>query len=231
MNFMVLPYFLKKILQTSLLFLFFFAGACAPAEITPPPDGYLETVIAGTLQALPTLTPASSATETATSVVVQPSATLWPVETDPPVLAAVPTLTHFPTITSPPAAYIPVPITPGPRQGDYNYACRVLSYNPVNYYNIKPGQKIQVAWRVKNDGAEAWDVNSIDIAMLAGINMAIGSHRGRFDIHTTVLAGSSTTISFEIQAPDDPGEHSNNWSLARGNHMFCRLILRVHVVK
>lgn len=228
---MVLPYLLKKILQTSMLFLLFFAGACAPAEITPPPDGYLETVVAGTLQALPTLTPVPSATQTATSVVVHPSATLWPVETDPPVLAVVPTLTHFPTLTSPPAAYVPVRITPGPRQGDYNYACRVLSYNPVNYYNVKPGQTLQVSWSVKNDGAEAWDVNSIDIAFRSGIKMAIGSHRDRFDIHTTVAAGSTTAISFNIQAPDEPGEHSNNWSLARGNHMFCRLMFRVHVVK
>ena len=91
MNYMALPYLLKKILQTRMLFLFFFAGACAPAEITPPPDGYLE----------------------------------------------------------------PVRITPGPRQGDYNYAYRVLSYNPVNYYNVKHGQKLQVTWNVKNDGAEA----------------------------------------------------------------------------
>jgi hypothetical protein len=205
-------------------------ASCAPGVRALDSQSALETMVAATVRALPTLTPARSSTATITPISVRPTSTMvWDIETPSSTPGAMPSLTPFPSLTSPPATYRPVRITPGPRQGDYLYACRVLSYNPANYYNISPGQKFTVTWSVKNDGQLEWDLNSIDVAFRSGEKMTIAGDR--FDIPGTVASGASMTVSITMTAPNKPGEYSNTWSLARGDSFFCKFSFRVHVVK
>lgn len=206
-------------------------ASCAPGARALDSSSALETMVAATVRALPTLTPARSATATPPPTSVRPTSTImvWEIETPSSTPGVMPSLTPFPSLTSPPATRRLVRITPGPRQGDYNYACRVLSYNPVNYYNISPGQNFTVTWSIKNDGKLDWDVNDIDVAFRSGEKMAIAGDR--FDISATVPGGGSTAISITMTAPNKPGEYSNTWSLARGDSFFCKFSFRVHVVK
>lgn len=217
------------LLACSLLFV-----SCAPGARPIDSESALQTIVAATVRVLPTQTPVPTTTATATTgsrpSLAQPSATIvFEAETPSSTPAEMPSLTPFPSLTSPPATYRPVRITPGPRQGDYNYACRVMSYNPVNYYNISPGQNFTVTWSIKNDGKLDWDVNDIDVAFRSGEKMAIAGDR--FDIPATVPAGTNLGVSITMIAPNKPGEYSNTWSLARGDNLFCRFSFRVHVVK
>jgi hypothetical protein len=212
-------------LAVSLLFV-----SCAPGREGLDTSSVLETMVAATVRALPTATLVPSATITATATrttVVLPTATPWPTEPPSRTPGPIPSLTPFPSLTAA-ATYRVVKITPGPRQGDYNFACRSLSYNPVHYYNLSPTQTFTVSWRVKNDGASEWDLNSIDVAMRSGEKMAIGGTR--FDLSESVPSGSSYTISITMKAPNKPGEYANTWSLARGDSFFCKLSFRAYVV-
>jgi hypothetical protein len=201
-------------------------SSCAPSTAELDSQFVLETVIAQTVQALPTQTPVPSLTATLWPTSARPSATLWVVETPTQAPMFMPSLTPFPTV--PPPIVVPT-IKPGPRQGSYNFACKVLSYNPVHYYNISPGQRIRVGWFIKNDGVMAWDHNSIDIALRSGENLAI---RGkRVDLEVSVAAGAGATIAIDIQVPDKPGEYVSHWSLVRGDQSFCKVSFHVHVVK
>lgn len=216
-----------RLLFLAVLLLF---TSCAPGRVGLDTSSVLETMVAATVRALPTVTliPSATITTTATrTTVVLPTATPWPTETSSRTPGPIPSLTSFPSLTVA-ATYRVVKITPGPRQGDYNFACRLLSYNPVHYYNLSPTQTFTVSWRIKNDGASEWDLNSIDVALRSGEEMAIGGTR--IDLAATVPAGSSYTISITMRAPNKPGEYANTWSLARGDSFFCKFSFRAHVV-
>lgn len=206
-------------------------ASCAPGARALDSQSALETMVVATVRALPTLTTVRIATATTTPTAVRPTSTImvWDIETPSSTPGVIPSLTPFPSLTSPPATRRSVRITPGPRQGDYSYACRVLSYNPINYYSISPGQRFTVIWSIKNDGKIAWEVNDIDVVFRSGEKMAVAGER--FDIPATVPSGASMAVSITITAPNKPGEYSNTWSLARGDNSFCNFSFRVHVVK
>lgn len=208
-----------RILRGVFCLLTVFLAACVPAA-GPVPDGMLETMVAGTIQALPSHTPQPTATLTMEPTVERPTATDLPTETPLPSLTPMstftPTLTNTPIPTATPAGY-----NFGKKQGDANFGCVVLAQFPADGFEASPGQDIAVTWRIQNTGSRDWPRESIDIGYVSGEKMAIGGTL--FDLSKTVPAGQIGDIMITFEAPRNKGAGTFRtiWSLLRGSTPFC----------
>jgi hypothetical protein len=187
---------------------------------TSMPEGMLETMVAATIQALPSLTLQPAATLTVEPTLERPTATDLPSETPPPSLTLMPTftptLTDTPIPTATPAGY-----NFGKKQGDAKFGCVVLAQFPADGFEASPGQDIAVTWRIRNIGSRSWDKESTDIGYVSGEKMAIGGTL--FDLSKTVPAGQIGDIMLTFEAPKNKGAgtYRTIWSLFRGSTPFC----------
>lgn len=194
-------------------------AACAPPA-TPLPPGMMETMVAATIQALPSSTPQPSATLTVEPTLERPTATDLPTETPLPSLTPMPTftstLTNTPIPTATPAGY-----NFGKKQGDSSFGCVVVAQFPADGFEASPGQDIAVTWRIQNVGSRDWAKESIDIGYISGEKMAIGGTL--FDLSKTVPAGQVGDIMLTFEAPKNKnaGAYRTVWSLFRGSTPFC----------
>lgn len=196
-----------------------FLAACAPVAL-PMPEGMLETMVAGTIQALPSTTSQPTATLTMEPTLERPTATDLPTETPAPSLTPVPTFTPIPTDTPIPTA-TPAGYNFGKKQGDANFGCVVLVQFPADGFEASPGQDIAVTWRIRNVGSRSWDKESTDIGYVSGEKMAIGGTL--FDLSKTVPVGQIGDIMLTFEAPKNKsaGTYRTIWSLLRGSTPFC----------
>ena len=193
-------------------------NACSPMIATQPP-GMLETMVAATVNALPSSTVLPTTTSTLAPTIVRPTLTDLPTTTPLPTIPPLPTVTPLPTSTEVPMA---TTTASGPiikRQGDANFACAVLSQLPANYLQASSGQDIPVAWRIRNMGERDWEKENIDIGYISGQKMAIGGTR--FDLSKTIRAGDVGDIILTFEAPDKAGTYTTVWALFRGSNPFC----------
>lgn len=210
---------LQFCVYTSLLFLL----ACAPVA-TPPPEGYFETIVAATIQALPTNTPYPTGTDTPRAT--RPPAT----EISTPTLAV--SLTPFPTFTlTPTLTETPTEVGVAARQGVYqgggNFACMVMNQKPVNWSKIAPGTLIYATWTVKNAGARDWEKDGLDIVYVDG--QRIYEYAPKQKLAFRVPAGESRDIVIVVRAPKQGGDYKTTFGLQRSDNVFCQLIIGISV--
>ena len=192
--------------------------SCMPVVVTPSPD-LLETLVAATIQALPTLTPQPSATLTPLPTHTRISPT--PTETETPL----PTLTPMPTFTDTPTATLTsVPTSAsgpevGKPQGDANFSCVVLGRVPEGVVKGKARHDVNVIWRIRNTGQNEWRTDSIDYGYLSGQKMSVGSML--FDLHTTVKPRQEVDINVRFELPEKAGTYTTKWAIFHGKTGFC----------
>lgn len=216
---------IHKLLRINILLVLALVTACAPA-LTPPPEGMLETVIAATVQALPTLTPLPKSTEAPVSRATR----LPPTEIFTPTLSV--SITPFPTFTMTPtltetATEVGVAARQGVYQGSGNYACMVMDQKPVNFTKFKPGTLVYAVWTVKNVGAKEWTKGGLDIVYSSGTK--INEYGPKQALSFNVKPGETRDIVIVIRAPDKGGDYLTTFALERGGNKFCDLILGVSV--
>lgn len=196
----------------------FLLASCMPVVVTPPPD-LLETLVAATIQALPTLTPQPTATLTALPTQTKVSPT--PTETETPF----PTLTPMPTFTETPTATLTrVPTSAsgpevGKPQGDAKFSCVVLGRVPEGVIKGKPRTDVNVIWRIRNTGSEAWRTDSIDYGYLSGQKMLVSS--ALFDLRETVKTRQEVDINIQFELPEKAGTYTTKLAIFHGKTGFC----------
>jgi len=216
--------FSDRLLQVCVYATLLFLLACAPAAVTPPPEGYLETMVAATVQALPTNTPYPTWTATP-RVTRQP-----PTEVFTPTLSV--SLTPFPTFTlTPTLTETPTEMGVAARQGVYqgsgNFACMVMNQKPVNWSKVRPDTLIYATWAVKNVGARDWQKDGLDILYLDG--QRIYEYAPKQKLAFDVPVGQTRDIVIVVRAPKQGGDFKTTFGLQRGDNMFCQLIIGISV--
>jgi hypothetical protein len=204
----------------SLLFLL----ACAPTAVTPPPEGYLETMVAATVQALPTNTPYPTGTSTPRGT--RPTATDIFTPTLAVSLTPFPTFTFTPTLTETPTE-MGIAARQGVYQGSGNFACMVMDQKPVNWSKFAPGTLIYATWTVKNAGARDWEKNGLDIVYVNGER--IYEYAPKQKLAFDVPAGQTRDIVIVVRAPKTGGDFRTTFGLQRSDNTFCQLIIGISV--
>ncbi len=214
-----------QITQVAIYLSLLFLLACAPA-VTPPPSGLLATIVAATVQALPTNTPYPTATATLIPTRVRATAT--------PPFTATPwiTLTPFPSITFTPTLTetvtdVPIGVKVGKYQGRGNYACMIMGQKPDNWSKIRPDTLVYVTWSIKNVGGKDWQKGGLDIVFLKGSKLyEYGPSR---ELSFDIPVGDTRDIVIVIRTPKAGGDYQSFWGLKRGDNMFCELTFNVSV--
>lgn len=218
--------FLKKLFQIGLIGSLFLMTACVPTGVTPAPEGFLETVIAATMQAIPTNTLAPTLTPTLTARPTRALLTEEPSPTPFPSVTPFPTFTLTPTLTATPTE-VGAGSRVGVYQGDGNFACMVMNQKPLNFEKFKPGSLISVTWTLKNVGAVEWSPSRVEIVFEDGQKMYAYSQTQEFPF--VVQPGETRDIVIVLRAPDKGGDYRATFGLQRGGSIFCRLIIGVSV--
>lgn len=216
----------RIILRVHFCFFLLVLTACAPA-LSPPPDGFLETVIAATVQALPTNTPYPTAEPTFTPL---PPRAAQPADEFTPTpfvsITPFPTFTLTPTLTETPTE-VGVASRQGVYQGTGNFACMVMDQKPVNWTRFRPGTQVNAAWTVKNVGALEWKQKHVSIVYEQGTK--IYAHKQEQELAFTVQPGETRDIIVALRMPEKGGDYHVTFGLQRGGDIFCRLIIGVSV--
>jgi len=102
------------------------------------------------------------------------------------------------------------------------YAATLVSENPLDGQQFKPGEEFKKTWTFKNSGTCAWNASAL---MLAAVNAPGDTilSRGqtpdyRMDVYsnpqkTTVAAGETISVVLDMQAPDHGGTFIQNWQI------------------
>ena len=188
-------------LKNFLLILAFLAlmSACAPAQVSPSAE-QIQAQVASAVA----MTVAAQSTLLAQA---QPAAT----ET----LAATQTL--IPTLTPVLPSATPLTIVPpsggsggGGSSTQPLYGCTFAELRPtINVF--KPGDPFDILWLIKNTGSKSWPSNK-DLNFMSGTRMT-----------TTIFvslppldSGETTTVSFDANAPKQPGNYEMKWKVEGG---------------
>jgi hypothetical protein len=216
----------RIILRVHFCFFLLALTACAPA-LSPPPDGFLETVIAATVQALPTNTPYPTAESTFTPLPPR-SAQATDEFTPTPFVSITPfpTFTFTPTLTETPTE-VGVASRQGVYQGGGNFACMVMNQKPANWSRFRPGTIVNASWTVKNVGALEWKPNHVSIVYEEGAK--IYAHKQEQELAFIVQPGETRDIIIALRMPEKGGDYQVTFGLQRGGDIFCRLIIGVSV--
>jgi hypothetical protein len=204
--------------------------ACVPSLAVPsastPNPGAVNTFIAQTANA--------AATQTAKAMpTLTPTPTITPTQnTETPTFTATSTVIFI--LSSPTSPVIPTftRISTGGGGGSGggsssdNFACQVISVSPANGTSFNARADFDAVWHVKNIGQKNWDRNSVDYIYLSGSKI----HKvSGYDLSTTVVVGSTTDITVDMQAPKNAGTYSTTWTLRVGNKNFCSMSLTIVV--
>lgn len=196
-------------------------AACIPdGQAGSNQQAVIETMVAATVAALPSVTSQPTSTVTLEPTEIRPSPTELPTETPLPTLTPLPTWTPIPTETVAPTATDASGPEIGKKQGNVNFACVVLSRTPQGIFEASSGQDIPVAWRIKNVGVRDLEKENIDIGYISGQKMAIGGIL--FDLTETIPAGKTGDIIITFEAPKTTGSYTTTWALFRGSNSFCQ---------
>lgn len=197
--------------------------ACAPVA-TPLPEGMLETMVAATVQALPTNTPLPTATITPRSTRIPPTEIFTP--TPGVSITPFPTFTLTPTLTETPTE-VGVAARQGVYQGSGNFACMVMNQKPTNWSKFEPGTLIYAVWTVKNVGAKEWNKGGLDVVYVDGTKTY--EYGPKQELAITVKPGETRDIVVVVRAPSEGGDYLTTYGLARSGNVFCQLIMGVSV--
>ena len=216
---------MKKQLKATFLVLLVLLTACSPA-LTPPPEGMLETMVAATVQALPTNSPFPTITVTITPPSVRDLPLQESTLTPYPSITPFPTFTFTPTLTETPTE-VGVASRQGVYQGHGNFACMVMDQKPNNWVRVKPDSLVYATWSVKNVGALEWKPGHVMIDHERGDK--IFAYKSVQDIPYPVKPGETKDIVIVLRAPKKGGDYHTTFILERGGDPFCRLIIGISV--
>ncbi|PKN93283.1 MAG: hypothetical protein CVU44_10345 [Chloroflexi bacterium HGW-Chloroflexi-6] len=213
----------RNFIKTGSLIFLLIVTACAPAA-TPAPEGMLETIVAATVQALPTITPLPTGTETPRPTRLPPT----PIFTPTPGVSVTPfpTFTLTPTLTETPTE-VGVAARQGVYQGSGNYACMVMNQKPTNWSKFEPGTLIYATWTVKNVGAKEWGKGDLDVVYQSGTKTY--EYGPKQELSITVKPGETRDIVIVVRAPSSGGDYLTTYGLERGDNLFCQLIMGISV--
>jgi hypothetical protein len=203
--------------------------ACVPvlpavAPLPTQPVGAVDTIVAGTY----------AAASTGTAVNTTPSPT--PREAFTP--SRTPTIT--PTATATVIFKIPTfSISSGGGDGSSSggggavsygpppeFACRVVKVTPLLGAQITAGKDFNTTWQIINQGASAWDANSVDYQYALGSRL---HKQPLYDLPFSVPPGNTVYLMVAMHAPARPGTYASTWVMHVSDQFFCRLDMRIVV--
>ncbi|MGZ6316633.1 MAG: NBR1-Ig-like domain-containing protein [Anaerolineales bacterium] len=180
-----------------------FLAACAPAQSADQIQAQVETSVAMTVQAQGQMAAAVASTLTAQAPQATAVSSPTAVPLDPPTLP--PTLA---TVTP----FVVVPPGGGGSTGSTQplYGCTYAELKPtINLF--KPGDPFDILYYIKNIGTKDWPSKK-DLNYVSGT---------RFTSVTWVelpplKSGETTTVSFDANAPKEPGNYEMRWKVEGG---------------
>jgi len=187
-------------------------GACAPGITPEQIQALVQESVAQTVQAQNSMGTAVAQTVEA----MLPASTATPLPTLP--LLNLPTLTPLATVT-------PFKLSSGGGGGGGNvpdYACSFIELKPQ--YNVfKPGDYIDFIWLITNTGKKDWP-SALDLDFVSGTHFSpyVGEELPALE------SGERVTISFEGNAPDEPGFYHMNFKVQGG---LCFPFTDIEVIK
>jgi hypothetical protein len=192
-------------------------SACAPGMTQQQIQALVEDSVAQTVQAQNSM--ATAVAQTVEARAPAASAT------------ALPTLAQvtLPTLT-PIAGITPIVIPSGGGSGGGgggsatvpDYACSFAEVKPL--YNVfKPGDYIDFVWLITNTGKKDWP-SALDLDFVSGTHFSpyVGEELPALE------SGERVTISFEGNAPDEPGFYHMNFKVQGG---LCFPFTDIEVIK
>ncbi len=188
-------------------------AACAPTQNPQQVQSEIGTGVALTVQAQNDM--GTAVAQTLTAEAPLPSATSSPTL----VLLTLPTLTALPTVT-------PFVVVPSGGGGGGStaaqYACTFSEVKPlINVF--KPGDPIDIVWIITNTGTKDWPEKK-DLDFQSGTRF---SPYGGEEL-PPLESGERVTISFEGNAPDEPGYYHMNFKVEGG---LCFPFIDIQVIK
>jgi len=160
--------------------------ACAPAQVTPSTEE-IQAQVASAVA----MTVAAQANLTAQA---QAAASETPAPTELPTLTPIlPSVTPFTFVPPPGGSGVSSAVTPPA------YSCVFTELRPrINIF--KPGDPFDILWLIKNTGYKTWPSN-FELNFVSGTHMTTTTY-------VTLPAlkyGETTTVSFDANAPTEPG--------------------------
>jgi hypothetical protein len=196
-----------------------FLGACAPGMTQQQVQDLVQQSVAETVQAQNGMATAVAQTVEA----MAPPASATPL----PTLAAV----NLPTLTPIVATVTPFVLSSGGVGGGggggsggkvAEYACGFTEVKPL--YNVfKPGDYIDFVWVITNTGTKTWP-SALDLDFVNGTHFSsyVGEELPQLE------SGERVTVSFEGNAPDEPGFYHMNFKVQGG---LCFPFTDIEVIK
>jgi hypothetical protein len=205
--------------------------ACVPvlpavAPLPTQPVGAVDTIVAGTY----------AAASTGTAVNTTPSLTPTPLELF--VASRTPTITPTGTATIifkiPTVAFSSGAGGSGGSSGSGvvsygpppEFACKLIKVTPLLGARIAAGKKFNTTWQVTNQGASAWDANSVDYQYASGSRL---HQQPLYDLPFSVPPGNTAYLVVAMQAPAKPGTYASTWVMHVSNQFFCKLDMKIVV--
>jgi hypothetical protein len=190
-------------------------GACAPAQTEPDAGQFanqVETSVASTLTAFPTLAPPANTPLPTPTEALPPS----PTSTLP---ATVPPATASPTL--PPAA---TPIV------EPDYACDITSLWPADGAVLRPKEDFDIRWTIVNTGTQRWEHGTY-LEYQSGPEM---TEETRVDL-PRLKPGEEFEVILDASAPDETDRQTMIWAVqgpgaAKGSFfLMCYPYVRIDV--
>lgn len=191
-------------------------GACAPGMSQEQAQVLVQTSVAQTIEAQNFM-----GTSVALTVsVLAPAATATPTE----IQLSLPTLTPLPTVT--PFVVVSSGGGSGSSGGSgtkvRDYACTFAEVKP-RFNVFKPTDPIDVVWIITNTGKKTWPGN-LDLDFVSGTRFSpyVGEELPE------LKSGERVTISFEGNAPKEPGYYEMKFKVEGG---LCFPFIDIQVIK
>ena len=194
------------------------AVACAPL-LLPSGNAPVPTLASGELEVIIAQTAAMAASQTA--ILIPP--TLTPTLTPSPTVTA--SLTPSPTVTF--IFLLPTLVINPSGDSGGRYSCEITSVSPPYDTTLSPGQSFSARWKLKNNGTEFWDGNTIDYSYFGGAKIYEGPKARDFD--SSVGVGGIVEIVIKMRAPTEPGPYNTVWKLSTGKEEFCSMAIQIIV--
>jgi hypothetical protein len=148
-----------------------------------------------------------------------PAATATQAEPTQAPATAIPATDVAPTATT---AAADAPTATTAAAANCTYGATLVSEDPQDGQQFKPGEVFKKTWTFKNSGTCVWEAANLmlTVANAAGDTMLSGGQTPayRMDMYsnpkkTTVAVGETISVALDMQAPAQGGTYTQNWQL------------------
>ncbi len=116
------------------------------------------------------------------------------------------------------SAPVPPPVAPTPLPTS---ACVLITQSPQDGTIFGAGSAFEMLWLLQNVGSTAWDAAEVDLKFVTASSARL-SAVDVIDLTTTVDPAQVYEAKVPMQAPADPGQYSETWSLVQGEQVLCQ---------